>query len=82
MSDWEEHDSTQDVSVSRESYAEWKEGRSEVVGDSDATRVLRGFELKNLSHVEREEGTPEARIVELKFDIDIPARVLEIGSGF
>lgn len=70
--------SLRDSTISAERYAEWKESRAAIDGNSQAMRVLLSFDLKNMSRSEEEIGIPDARIVTVRYDVDVPARILEI----
>lgn len=65
-----------------ETFADWKERRERILGDTYAAHFVAGFDLVNLSRDEVEQGTPEIRVVKIKHIPYIPRRVEEEDQGY
>jgi hypothetical protein len=63
-------------------YQEWKRGRKEILGNYRAVRVLRQFDLSDLTPAEIENGLPQVRLVDIKKVLDVPHRVIEKRYNF
>ncbi|KAF8863208.1 hypothetical protein BDZ45DRAFT_686139 [Acephala macrosclerotiorum] len=66
----------------RETFAEWKERRDRILGDTDAARFVAGFDLWMLSSDDIERGIPEMRVVKMKHVPYMPRRVEENYGGY